>query len=218
MSPTLSIADLRREYARARLSKHDVDPDPTVQFQRWLDQALRAEVNEPTAMTLATASRDGVPSARLVLLKGVDARGFVFYTDFRSRKGQELDENPRAALVFYWPELERQVRVEGDVERITTAESDAYFHSRPEGSRLGAWTSRQSSVIDTRDALEQAYAATRERFADGDIPLPPHWGGYRVIPRAIELWQGRPNRLHDRIRYARSGGPGAGWTIERLSP
>ncbi|HET7586317.1 MAG TPA: pyridoxamine 5'-phosphate oxidase [Gemmatimonadaceae bacterium] len=215
MTTPLSIADLRREYARANLSERDVDPDPIAQFRRWLDEALHAAVNEPTAMTLATASHDGAPSARLVLLKGVDERGFVFYTDFRSRKGRELEANPRAALVFFWPEVERQVRVEGEVQRVATEEAEAYFRSRPEGSRLGAWTSHQSDVITGRDVLETAYADARARFG-GDIPLPPHWGGYRLRPRSIELWQGRPNRLHDRLRYRR-GADGA-WIIERLSP
>ncbi|MFZ5623269.1 MAG: pyridoxamine 5'-phosphate oxidase [Gemmatimonadota bacterium] len=211
----MTIADLRREYARARLDESDVDPDPIVEFRRWFDDAIRAEVLEPNAMTLATATPDGMPSARIVLLKGVDAAGFTFFTDYRSQKGRELEANPRAALVFYWPEIERQVRVTGKVSMVARAEAAAYFRTRPEGSRLGAWTSHQSEVIPNRAALEERLASVTQRFAGQDIPLPPHWGGFRVAPETIEFWQGRPNRLHDRLRYVREA---EGWRVERLSP
>lgn len=211
----MTIADLRREYARARLDESDVDPDPIVEFRRWFDDAIRAEVLEPNAMTLATATPDGMPSARIVLLKGVDAAGFTFFTDYRSQKGRELEANPRAALVFYWPEIERQVRVTGNVSMVARAEAAAYFRTRPEGSRLGAWTSHQSEVIPNRAALEERLASVTQRFAGQDIPLPPHWGGFRVAPETIEFWQGRPNRLHDRLRYVREA---EGWRVERLSP
>jgi pyridoxamine 5'-phosphate oxidase len=211
------LADIRRDYARTRLDEGDVAADPIEQFHHWLDDALACEVLEATAMTLATATPDGVPSARMVLLKGADARGFVFYTDYRSRKGQELTANPRAALVFYWGELERQVRVTGTVERVSAEESAEYFASRPRPSRLGAWASRQSSVLPDRETLERRLDDVRARFGEGDVPLPPHWGGFRVIPEAIEFWQGRESRLHDRIRYVRAGAEGS-WRIERLSP
>ncbi|MDW8146230.1 MAG: pyridoxamine 5'-phosphate oxidase [Roseiflexaceae bacterium] len=211
----MSIADLRKEYTRHGLSESDIDPDPLVQFQRWFDQAVELGLIEPNAMTLATATPDGRPSARMVLLKGVDNGGFVFFTNYESRKGVELTMNPWAALVFYWPELERQVRVEGRVERISPEESDAYFASRPNGSRIGAWASRQSSVIGSRAELEQRVAELERLYANREIPRPPFWGGFRVIPDAIEFWQGRPNRLHDRLRYRRDAGR---WIIERLSP
>jgi pyridoxamine 5'-phosphate oxidase len=211
----MSIADLRKEYTRHGLSESDIDPDPLVHFQRWFDQAIAAGLIEPNAMTLATATPDGRPSARMVLLKGVDNGGFVFFTNYESRKGMELAANPWAALVFYWPELERQVRIEGRVERISAEESDAYFASRPNGSRIGAWASRQSSVIGSRADLEQRVAELEQFYADRTVPRPPFWGGFRVIPDTIEFWQGRPNRLHDRLHYRRNAGR---WIIERLSP
>jgi pyridoxamine 5'-phosphate oxidase len=213
----MSIADIRREYARARLDETDVSHDPFVEFARWFAEAQEAQVPEPTAMTLATSSADGHPSARVVLLKGFDQRGFVFFTDFRSRKGMELEANPRAALVFWWGELERQVRITGGVALASHEESERYFKTRPLGSRLGAWASHQSRVIPSRATLEGDVKEVEARFPDGQVPLPPHWGGYRVVPDTIEFWQGRESRLHDRIRYVRESG-GKGWRIERLSP
>lgn len=215
MTPPLSIADLRREYARARLDERDVNRDPLAQFAGWFADAQTAELEEPNAMVLATATADGAPSARVVLLKGFDQRGFVFFTDYRSRKGDELDANPRAALVLYWSELERQVRITGAVTRTSAEESETYFRSRPIGSRLGAWVSHQSHPIPSREVLEAGLREAERRFGGGDVPLPPHWGGYRLNPEIIEFWQGRENRLHDRIRYQRDGD---GWKIERLAP
>jgi pyridoxamine 5'-phosphate oxidase len=211
----MSLADLRREYARARLDEAHVSPDPVVEFDRWFTQAREAEVPEPNAMALATSTRDGVPSVRMVLLKGYDERGFVFFTDYRSRKGAELEGNPRAALAFYWGELERQVRIAGSVEKTTPKESAAYFQTRPLGSRLGAWVSHQSRVIVSRAQLESGLREIKERFPTADVPLPPHWGGYRLWPEEVEFWQGREDRLHDRIRYTRDGDR---WKVERLSP
>lgn len=211
----MSIADMRTDYRQASLSESDVDRDPIVQFQRWFDDAVRAQVNEPNAMCLATATPDAYPSARIVLLKGADERGFVFYTDYRSRKGQELADNPHASLCFFWPELERQVRIAGAVQRVSRAESDAYFQSRPLPSRMGAWTSHQSAELSSREVLEAELAANTKRFADGAVPLPEHWGGFRVVPEEVEFWQGRPSRLHDRIQYRRAAGV---WHQRRLSP
>ena len=215
MTPPVSVADLRREYSLARLDEEDVSRDPVAQFSRWFSEALAAEVDEPNAMILATATPEGAPSARVVLLKGFDERGFVFFTDYRSLKGTQLEVNPRAALVFRWTELERQVRITGGTERTSEEESEEYYRSRPPGSRLGAWVSHQSRPIPSRAVLERGLAEVELRFADGEIPLPPHWGGYRVRAEAIEFWQGRLNRLHDRIRYLREG---SGWKIERLAP
>jgi pyridoxamine 5'-phosphate oxidase len=212
----LDLSLLRRTYARAALDAADVAEDPIAQFTLWFAEAQLAQVPEPNAMTLATATPDGRPSARVVLLKAVDSRGFAFFSDYRSRKGAELDANPRAALAFWWEPLERQVRIEGRVERVSREESAAYFATRPRDSRLGAWTSRQSSVLQDRESLESALAETARRFDGKDeVPLPEHWGGYRVIPETIEFWQGRASRLHDRIVYARDE---SGWTRRRLSP
>ncbi len=215
MTPPVSIANLRREYALARLDEADLGRDPIVGFGRWFEEAGAAEVPEPNAMVLATATADGAPSARVVLLKGFDQRGFLFFTDYRSRKGAELDANPRAALVFHWRELERQVRITGGVERTVFEESEVYFRSRPRGSRLGAWASQQSRPIPSREVLERALSDAERRFGDGEVLLPPYWGGFRVRPETIEFWQGRENRLHDRIRFVREG---EGWRVERLSP
>ncbi len=211
----MSLADLRREYTLASLDVADVDANPIVQFHHWFDEACRAEILEPNAMTLATCDAEARPSARIVLLKEVTPQGFVFFTDYRSRKGQELTGNPYAALCFFWKEIERQVRVSGTVERIAREESAAYFSSRPVGSRIGAWASVQSTVIPGREWLESAVARAAATYADGDVPLPPHWGGFRVVPEELEFCQGRESRLHDRLRYQRAG---EGWTLERLSP
>ncbi|MGH7525956.1 MAG: pyridoxamine 5'-phosphate oxidase [Gemmatimonadales bacterium] len=211
----MSIADLRREYSRARLDERAVSRDPLVEFARWFAEAEKAQVPEPNTMTLATATADGTPSVRVVLLKAFDQRGFVFFSDYRSRKGRELEANPRAALCIYWDELERQVRINGEASRTSREESEAYFRTRPRGSRLGAWVSHQSSVIGSRAVLEDGLGAVEARFPGEDVPLPPYWGGYRVYPESIEFWQGRENRLHDRIRYSRDGD---GWRVERLAP
>lgn len=215
MSTPSDIASLRIDYARHSLDESDVGTDPIAFARHWLDEAIRAELPEPTAMTLATASPDGAPNARVVLLKAIDQGGFTFFTDYRSRKGLELELNPRAALVFVWLELERQVRITGTVAKVTREESDAYYHSRPEKSRMGAWASHQSTVIANRAVLERQFAEVQQRHADGNIPAPAHWGGYRVTPETVEFWQGRRSRLHDRIRFVRAA---EGWTIERLSP
>lgn len=211
----MSIAHLRRDYARARLDERDVDPDPLVQFHKWFDDARRAELPEPNAMTLATATPAGVPSARMVLLKAADERGFTFFTDYRSRKGQELEANPHAALVFFWGELERQVRITGTVSRVSREETEAYFRTRPRESRLGAWTSHQSTVLAGRETLEARLREVAARHPGDEVPTPPHWGGYLLKPDALEFWQGRESRLHDRVRYQREAGS---WRIERLSP
>lgn len=212
---TSSLADLRSEYRRAALDRGDVDADPLRQFSTWMDEAIRSAAHEATAMTLATVGADGQPAARIVLLKGVDARGFVFFSNFDSAKGRDLAANPRAALVFFWVELERQVRVEGDVERVAAAEADAYFARRPRASRLSAMASAQSQPVADRGVLEARVAELARQYPGDDLPRPPHWGGYRVLPRAVEFWQGRPSRLHDRLRYARTAET---WSIVRLAP
>jgi pyridoxamine 5'-phosphate oxidase len=211
----MSIADLRRDYARARLDEANADASPIAQFERWFAEAREAKLVEPNAMALATATREGAPSVRMVLLKGVDERGFVFFTDYRSQKGVELGLNPRAALVFYWAELERQVRITGRVSTVPAEESDGYFRSRPRNSRLSAWVSHQSQVVPDRATLEARAQEVANRYPGDQVPLPPYWGGYRVVPELIEFWQGRESRLHDRIRYRVDG---TGWRMERLSP
>ena len=211
----MSLADLRTDYRLASLSEGDVLTDPIEQFNKWFAEAQHAEIPEPNSMTLATSSNDGMPSARIVLLKGADANGFVFFTDYRSQKGRELTENPRASLCFFWAPLERQVRVAGAVLRVSRAESEAYFKSRPLGSRIGATASVQSSTLKNRADLESRVSTLETQFANSEIPLPEHWGGFRVTPLSMEFWQGRSSRLHDRIRYDRSPN---GWTISRLSP
>ena len=212
----LSISDLRQNYTLAGLSETDASQDAIAQFATWFQQALDADLKEPNAMTLATLNPDGFPTARIVLLKHFDTNGFIFYTNYKSNKGQDLERNPRAALVFWWAELERQVRIEGTVERISDRDSDAYFNSRPRDSQLGAWVSSQSEVIADRQVLEQKFSQLQQEYANKNIPRPPHWGGFRVIPAKIEFWQGRPSRLHDRLRYRLL--EGGDWLIERLSP
>lgn len=210
-----SLAELRQEYSLGALTKAEVDSDPVRQFQRWLDEAIKAELPEPNALTLATADRTGRPFARVVLLKDCDADGFVFYTNYRSDKGQQLAENPHAAMVFLWLELERQVRVEGIVSKISPAESEAYFHTRPRESRLGALASRQSQVVASRQVLEERYQQLAAQY-DDNIPMPNQWGGYRLKPEMLEFWQGRHGRMHDRLRYRlRKEGE---WLLERLEP
>ena len=207
----------RKEYEQAALDEAGIDRDPIRQFAAWYDAAVVAGVPEPEAMTLSTATPDGHPSARIVLLRGFDERGFCFFTNYASRKGRELAANPHAALTFHWADLERQVRIEGRVEQTTAAESDAYFRSRPSTSRIGAWSSPQSEVIADRAALEELFARFRaEHPDDAAIPRPSHWGGYRLVPERIEFWQGRPSRLHDRLRFRRDAS--RGWMFERLAP
>jgi pyridoxamine 5'-phosphate oxidase len=212
----MTLADLRKEYSLAGLAEKDLARDPFRQFEKWFQEVEAAKIAEPNAAIVATAARDGRPSARTVLLKGVDGRGFVFYTNHDSRKGRELEANPRASLVFPWIGLERQVIVEGAVARVPREESEAYFHSRPRASQLAAWASAQSSIIAGREVLDEAMKAMERKYAGLEAPLPPNWGGYRLVPEAVEFWQGRRNRLHDRLRYRREAN--GGWAVERLAP
>lgn len=212
----MNFDTVRKEYSTRGLNESDLAPSPLTQFQRWYEEAVAANVIEPNAMTLATATRDGVPSARTILLKGFDERGFIFYTNYESQKGKELAENPNAALVFYWATFERQIRITGVIDKISPEESESYFKSRPMGAQLGAWVSLQSQVIPNREVLEERLTELINELADTEnIPVPPYWGGYCLAPREIEFWQGRINRLHDRFRYTRLNGD---WKIERLSP
>ena len=210
------IADIRRDYKLQSLQEKDVAEQPIAQFDRWWKDAIESELDEVNAMTLATADATGAPSARIVLLKGYDERGFVFFTNYNSKKGQDIAANPRVSLVFFWKELERQVNISGSIEKVSVAESDAYFQSRPMGSRIGAWCSPQSTVIADRQILEDNIAKYQAQFGDGPIPKPDHWGGYLVQPQSVEFWQGRSSRLHDRIKY-RKNEQGL-WIIERLAP
>ena len=215
-TPISELTGLRHEYDAHGLRRADLHSDPFKQFGAWFAAALAADIRDVNAMSLATATPDGKPSVRIVLLKSFDERGFTFFTNYDSEKGKHLEANPHAALAFFWVKLERQVRISGSVERTSREDSAAYFHSRPPGSRLGAWVSKQSEVIDSRQILDARLEQMEERFEDGEIPLPPHWGGYRLSPDQIEFWQGRPNRLHDRFRYSRRAD--GTWQIDRLAP
>jgi pyridoxamine 5'-phosphate oxidase len=210
------IAALRKEYTRHALDESDVAPHPVDQFRVWWEEAHQSRIEEANAMVLATAGSDGMPEARTVLLKGFDETGFVFFTNYNSAKAQQLDHNPRCSLLFLWKELERQVRISGTAEKLPVSESIAYFDSRPDGSKIGAWASPQSLVVAGKAWLQETFEYYAERFRHGQIPKPPHWGGFRVRSLRVEFWQGRPNRMHDRIRYSLSA-DGA-WTIERLAP
>ena len=212
----MSLADLRKDYSLAGLAEKDLARDPFRQFEKWFQEAEAAKIPKPNAMTLATATREGRPSARTVLLKGIDGRGLVFYSNYESRKARELDANPQVTLLFPWIALERQVIAEGAVAKVAREESEAYFHTRPRASQLAAWVSQQSSIISGRAVLEDSMKALEKKYAGQEVPLPPHWGGWRVAPETVEFWQGRRSRLHDRLRYRR--GKDGGWSVERLAP
>jgi pyridoxamine 5'-phosphate oxidase len=215
MTDSKDISNLRRNYTLKELSKSATDNDPFQQFFKWMDEAINASIIEPNAMSVATVSADGIPSIRTVLLKGFDEKGFVFYTNYNSAKAKEIELNPNVSILFFWKELERQVRVKGRAEKTDPHESEVYFNSRPLESRLGAWASEQSSIIAGRELLEQKYAGYKERYKGKEIPLPPFWGGYRIIPSSFEFWQGRTSRLHDRILYTKTGEE---WEKVRLQP
>lgn len=210
------IADIRKDYQLETLSEADVAADPIAQFGKWWDEAVKSDIDEVNAMTLATVNKEGIPAARIVLLKEYDAKGFVFFTNYNSNKGEELLQNPNACLVFFWKELERQVRITGIAEKISLEESIAYFNKRPDGSKIGAWASPQSLAVAGKAWLKETFEYYRERFKHGEIPKPPHWGGYRIKPSKIEFWQGRPSRMHDRMLYTLQ--TGGNWKIERLAP
>lgn len=209
------IADIRRDYILQSFTEQEADQNPIDQFTKWWNDARNSDIDEVNAMTLATATKNGKPSARIVLLKGYDQKGFVFFTNYLSDKGKQIAENPNVSLVFFWKELERQIRIEGTVEKLTAVESDVYFNSRPIGSKIGAWASPQSAIIAYRQVIEQNFEKYRAIFDEEDIPRPDHWGGYRVLPNDIEFWQGRSSRLHDRLKYTNEGGE---WKVSRLAP
>jgi pyridoxamine 5'-phosphate oxidase len=211
-----SIAHLRREYRYEELIEKNVPSNPIPLFHRWFKAAVKAQVLDANALALATVSASGKPSNRIVLIKGLDSKGFVFFTNYESRKGRELRQKPNASLLFFWPQLSRQVRIDGKVTKVSAVESDAYFKTRPRGSQLGAWASAQSQVVPNREFLEKRMRAFEEQFAGKAVPRPPHWGGFRLVPSAMEFWQGRPNRLHDRLQYQRKGQ--GGWKLTRLAP
>lgn len=211
----MNLADLRNEYTKAELSEADVNSNPIEQFKKWFSEASIAQVPEPNAVSVATVSAEGRPSSRIVLLKGYDESGFVFFTNYESRKGREIIQNPYVSLLFFWPELERQIRIEGKAEKISTKESMNYFFSRPIGSQLGAWASAQSAIIEGRSILEKKMSELKVKFQGKEVPFPAFWGGFKVVPETIEFWQGRKNRLHDRIQFAKTN---SGWKISRLSP
>ena len=212
----MSLADLRKDYSLAGLTEKDLARDPFRQFEKWFQEAEAAKIPEPNAMTLATATREGRPSARTVLLKGLDGRGFVFYSNYESRKGREIEANPQVALVFPWIAMERQVIIEGALTKVAREESEAYFHSRPRASQLGAWVAQQSAIISGRPVLEDNMKALEKKYAGQEVPVPPNWGGWRMAPETVEFWQGRRSRLHDRLRYRRV--KDGGWSVERLAP
>ena len=212
---SMPLADLRKDYSLSGLAEKDLARDPFRQFQKWFQEAEAAKVIEPNAMVVSTVSKAGQPSSRVILLKGVDGRGFVFYTNYESRKGREIDANPKVSLLFPWLALERQVVIEGTITKISREESEAYFHSRPHASQIGAWASQQSAIVSSRSVIEDAAKALEKKYAGQQVPLPPHWGGYRVSPESVEFWQGRRSRLHDRLRYRREKDA---WVVERLSP
>jgi pyridoxamine 5'-phosphate oxidase len=212
----MSLADLRKDYSLAGLAEKDLARDPFRQFEKWFQEAEAAKIPEPNAMTLATANREGRPSARTVLLKGLDGRGFVFYSNYESRKGREIEANPHVALLFPWVAIERQVIIEGPLTKVAREESEAYFHSRPRASQLAAWVAQQSSIISGRAVLEDSMKALEKKYAGQEVPLPANWGGWRVAPETVEFWQGRRSRLHDRLRFER--GKDGAWTVERLAP
>lgn len=211
----LYINTLRHDFSKQTLDEKDVLKHPVLQFEKWFKEAVESKVHEPNAMTVATATKDGKPSSRILLLRNFNEAGFVFYTNYTSRKGDEISDNPYAALLFFWPELERQVRIEGVLKKQSSEESDIYFATRPRGSKLGAWTSEQSKIVASREVLDQAYETLSKKYPGEEIPRPAFWGGYVLEPTAIEFWQGRPSRMHDRILYTKEN---AGWKIERLAP